>query len=191
MGDTLKNMIKLPKKELPKILSRSKDSEDKLFNVERLALRFSNGVEREYVRIQPHSPFSVLVVPMLDQDTLLLIREYGVGIEDYSLTFPKGGLALHEDPLKGANRELKEETGYGARSLKLVKTLSTSPSYTTARMHFVLATNLYECPMEGDEPEPLEVVPWKLSCIDELLQREDFHEGRSIAALLWVQRLLS
>ena len=49
--------------------------------------------------------------------------------------------------------------------------------------HIVLAQDLYPERLEGDEPEELEVVPWKLDALGELVLREDCTEGRSIAAL--------
>ena len=55
-------------------------------------------------------------------------------------------------------------------------------------MHVVVAKDLYPETLEGDEPEPLEVVKWPLAKIDELLARDDFTEARSIAALLLVDR---
>ena len=54
----------------------------------------------------------------------------------------------------------------------------------------VLARDLYEERLPGDEPEELEVVPWKLDALDQLILREDFSEGRSIAALFLVREWL-
>ncbi len=56
--------------------------------------------------------------------------------------------------------------------------------------HIVLATDLYPNRLQGDEPEEIEVVPWKLSEIDTLLQAADFTEARSIAALFLTRRHL-
>ncbi len=55
---------------------------------------------------------------MRDDDTVLLVREYGVGLDHYELGLPKGRMDRDETAEQGANRELKEETGYGARQLK-------------------------------------------------------------------------
>jgi ADP-ribose diphosphatase len=175
-------------KQKPEILEKRYLAQGRLFDIEEMDLKFSNGEERQFVRINSRAPAAVLVVPLLDENTILLIREYGAGIDDYSLGFPKGAIASGEDPLDGANRELKEEVGYGARRLSLIKTFSTSPSYMSARMHYVVAQDLYEERLPGDEPEILEVVPWKLDNIDALLARDDFHEARSIAALLMLSR---
>ena len=57
-------------------------------------------------------------------------------------------------------------------------------------MHIVLAKDLYPKKLEGDEPEAIEVIPWKISNIDALLRHPEFHEARSIAALLLLERNL-
>lgn len=174
----------------PDILSRKQVAASRLFRVEELELRFSNGEERTYERLCAGSTAAVIVVPLLDDDTVLLIREYGAGLDTYELGLPKGRVERGEDLLAAANRELMEEIGYGARNLSLLKLMSQSPNYMQHRTQIVLARDLYEYRLEGDEPEPLDVVPVKFSELDELLEREDFSEARSIAALLLVQRML-
>lgn len=161
-----------------------------LFKIESVHLRFSNGQERLFERLLGQPYESVMVVPLLDNETVLLIREYGVGIEDYYLGFPKGAVHHGEDIYEAANRELMEEIGYGAKNLQILKSLSSSPAYSTKSMHIILAKDLYEKRVQGDEPEEIEVVPWKLNQLDTLLARADFHEARSIAALYMVRDLL-
>ena len=51
-------------------------------------------------------------------------------------------------------------------------------------MDIFIASNLYPAQLEGDEPEPLEVVPWPIKEYKALLQKPDFKEARSIAALM-------
>ena len=164
----------------------------RIFTIEKVHLRFSNGEEREFERVQGRNIEAVMVVPLLDKDTFILIREYGAGLESYSLAFPKGGMdgGDTEDMFACANRELKEEVGYGARKLSLLSTLSASPSYNKSRMHIILAEDLYPERLDGDEPEPIEVIPWKLTEIDQLLKHPEFHETRSVAALLLLERHL-
>ncbi len=176
------------KQKKPQILNTTVLKDNPLFEIEQLELRFSNGAERTFYRVHSLMRAAVMIVPMLDDETFLLIREYGAGIDEYTLGFPKGALGKEEDILEGADRELMEEVGYGANDLKLVKTFSTSPGYMSSRMHLVIARDLYEKRLPGDEPEPIEVVPWKVKDIEQLLARDDFNEARSVAALLMMSR---
>lgn len=171
----------MPKK--PAILRRETVARSRLFRVEALGLRFSNGAEAEYERLTSSTSGAVLVVPMLDADTVLLIREYAAGTDRYELALPKGRVEPGEDPLLAADRELQEEVGYGARRLTPLRHVSIAPGYMQHLTQLILAEELYPQRREGDEPEPIEVVPWSLSRLDELVMLEDFSEARSIAAL--------
>ena len=153
------------------------------YRVEHLDLEFSNGERRRFQRMHGRGHGAVVVVPMLDDDTVLLVREYAAGMHRYELGLVKGRIDAGETPLQAADRELKEEAGYGARSLLALRELTLAPTYMSHAAHLVLARDLYPERLPGDEPEALEQVPWKLDALHELILREDFSEGRSIAAL--------
>ena len=154
-----------------------------MFRVEQIGLRFSNGNEVEYERLNRPGPGAVLIVPVLAGESVILVREYMAGMERYELGFPKGVIDPDESPEQAANREIREEIGYGANHLELLRELSVAPGYSNFRTHVVLATELFESRLPGDEPEDIEVVPWPLDDLDGLLKRDDFVEARSIAAL--------
>jgi len=175
----------------PQILDRHIVAQSRLFRVESFDLRFSNGVERTYERLVPGGNGAVMVVAMLTDDTIALIREYGGGVEDYTLTLPKGAIDMGETLRQAANRELQEELGFAAREFVYLKKLSLSPSYMSGGIDVVLARDLYPSQLEGDEPEPLELVTWKLADIHELYGRADCTEGRAIAALALAQEYLA
>ncbi len=174
----------------PTILSSKTLARTRLFHIEQLKLRFANGVETRYERLLGSPQGAVLIVPMLDNDTFLLVREYAAGIERYELSLPKGRIEADEEVLVAANREITEEVGYAARELHHLTSLSLAPGYLGHFTHVVLARDLYEQQGEGDEPEPLEVVPWRLSQLHTLLERDDCTEARSIAALFMVREYL-
>ena len=153
------------------------------YRVEHLDLEFSNGERRRFQRMHGRGHGAVVVVPMLDDDTVLLLREYAAGMHRYELGLVKGRIDAGETPLQAADRELKEEAGYGARSLLALRELTLAPTYMSHAAHLVIARDLYPERLPGDEPEVLEQVPWKLDALHELILREDFSEGRSIAAL--------
>lgn len=167
----------------PRILKVTPVSESRLFQVEAIDLRFSNGVERRFERLALHGNGAVMVVALDSDNNLQLIREYAAGLDDYVLTLPKGLIDPGETSLEAANRELQEEVGFGARELVLLKNLSSAPNYMGHTIDVILARDLYPSRLEGDEPEPLDRVPWPFAEMDELIFRDEFSEGRAIAAL--------
>lgn len=89
-----------------------------------------------------------------------------------------------------ANREIMEEIGYGARQLEHLTSLTLAPGYLGHTTQIVLAQDLYPERRQGDEPEELEVVPWRLSELSRLTACEECTEARSIAALFLVRERL-
>ncbi len=175
----------------PQILNKETLARTRLFHIEQLDLRFANGVEARYERLHSSSRGAVLVVPLLNRETVLMIREYAAGVHRYELALPKGRIEAEESMLEAANRELMEEVGYGARELYHLTSLTLAPGYIGHVTHVVLARDLYAQRAQGDEPEEIEVVPWPLDALHELLGQEDCTEARSIAALYlareWLQ----
>lgn len=170
-------------RKLPRILDRRNKPAGRIINVEVLDLEFSNGAQRTYTRMRTHGLGAVIIVPMQDDDTVLLAHEYACGLHHYELGLPKGRIEPGESPLEAADRELKEEIGFGAGRLQELSALSLAPGYMTHVTHVILARDLYPEKLEGDEPEALDVVPWKLNELSRLTAREDCTEGRTIAAL--------
>lgn len=177
-------------RKLPKIITTSIAAKTRVFCVEAMELEFSNGVHRTYERLKAGRNGAVMIVPIDHEGNLILIREYAAGTERYELAFPKGLVEEHETPLEAANRELKEEVGFGAHTLTPLKPMTLAPGYLTHTMHLVLAEDLYPEKLEGDEPEEIEISRWPLANKQELLKQEDFTEARSIAALYMVEELI-
>jgi len=171
----------MPKK--PTINKQEVIARTRLFAVESLDLTFSNGEQRQYERLVGGPHGAVLVVPMLDADTVLMIREYSAGTERYELALPKGRLEQGESAQDGANRELAEEIGYAAKRFTYLNNFTISPSYMSHAIDVLLAEDLYEKTAVGDEPEPLEVVEKKLSDLADIILLDECTEARSIAAL--------
>lgn len=175
----------------PRILSTQTLARTRLFHIEQVDLRFTNGMETRFERLVGSPQGAVLIVPMLDDDTFLLVREYAAGIDRYELSLPKGRIEKGEETLAAANREIMEEIGYGANNLHHLTSLSLAPGYIGHFTHVVIARDLYPQRATGDEPEPLEVVPWSMRDLSQLLAREDCTEARSIAALFMTREYLA
>ncbi|MGR8997757.1 MAG: ADP compounds hydrolase NudE [Gammaproteobacteria bacterium] len=170
--------------DTPIILNKTTIAKSRLFRIESLDIQFSNGEQRNYERlVRGSAGGAVLVVPMQDIETVLLIREYSAGVHRYEVGLPKGKIDANESFLDAANRELKEEVGFGARKLHHLSSFSIAPSYLEHTTEIILAQDLYAEKLPGDEPEALDVIPWKLNNINELLATGECTEARSIAAL--------
>lgn len=177
--------------ELPKILARRSLDYGGRFKVEQVDLRFSNGVERTYERMPTRGHGAVVVAAMKDAHTLLLIREYACGLHRYELGLVKGRIDRGETPEQAAVRELKEEAGFGARSITVLRAMTVAPTYMEHQAWLVLAEDLYPARLPGDEPEELEVLPWRLDELDQLILRDDCSEGRSVATMFIVREFLA
>lgn len=176
--------------EKPKILHVEPVARSRLFTIESVDLAFSNGERRVYERMRPSEREAVMIVPIIDNH-LLLIQEYVVGLETYELGFPKGLIDPGETVFEAANRELKEEAGFGAQQMDALSKLTMAPSYFSSKMNIVVAEGLYPEKLEGDEPEPLPVTRWPLEDMMALLQEPDFNEARNVSALFLVREWLA
>ncbi len=175
----------------PTILKRQRVAQTRLFQVEQLELRFSNGVERTYERLASSGYGAVAIVPVTREGKVILVQEYGAGINGYQWGVPKGAIDPGETHIEAANRELMEEAGVGARSLCHLKNIHLNPSYMERSIDVVYAEDLYEASLPGDEPEPLATMEWPLSQLTELLDRDDVTDGISITALFLVRDYLA
>ncbi|WP_415899473.1 ADP compounds hydrolase NudE [Neptuniibacter sp. QD48_11] len=175
----------------PEILKVTTAAQTRLFKVEQVELRFSNGAERTYERLANRGNGAVMIIPVTEDNEVLLIKEYAAGIEDYTLTLPKGLIDPGEDAHIAADRELKEEAGFGSNQLNTLKVMTSAPNYMGHSITAVVARDLYPCRLQGDEPEEMEVVSWPLAEIEQLVASDDFTEGRAIAALYMARDFLN
>jgi len=164
-------------------------AQTRLFRIEAVDLAFSNGAHRQYERINNDTAGMVSVIPIHDE-SLILVREYAVGSDAYELGFVKGRIDPGETPLEAGNRELQEEIGFGANTIKLVRKTRVTPHYTTAVGYILLAEDLYVQSAEGDEPEDLQQVHWPLADIAGLLEHPDINDVRTLHALYWLRDYL-
>lgn len=114
--------------QVPRILSSSIEVSTDHFKIEKLHLRFSNGVERFYERMLGSNRGAVMMVPVLG-DHLLLVKEYCAGTNSYELGFPKGKIDSGETWMQAAQRELQEEIGYLSNKITFLRSVNSAPSF--------------------------------------------------------------
>jgi ADP-ribose diphosphatase len=177
------------KYQKPIILKSQVIGSSELFEIESRLVRFCNGVERWLELIKGRTGPTVLMVALVERE-VLLVREYCAGTHSYQLAFPTGTVGQDETIEEAARRELKEEVGFKAEQISLIKKLSVLPGHLDHETYIVLAEQLFPESMPGDEPEETVLIRWPIANICALLQGGDFTEVRSVAALLLVDRLL-
>src|SRR5690606_25485941 len=130
----------------PEILDARVVAKSRLFTVEQVQLRFSNGTERTYERLVGSGVGygAVMVVALKDARTALLIEEYCGGTQDYQQSLPKGLGEPGEAVREAADGELIAEAGLGAEPLESLGKLPLSPGYMRQSISVVLARSLDE-----------------------------------------------
>ncbi len=117
---------------------------------------------REYFR----HPGAVVILPLLDDGKILLERQFRYPNDQVFIELPAGKLEFGEDPLLSAQRELKEETGYTARSWQFLCRIHNAIAYSDEHLDIFLAEGLTPGTPALDAGEFLDVFSLSL---DELL----------------------
>lgn len=112
----------------------------RLLNLKVLKVKLPDGntTTREIV----YHPGAVAIVPVLPNNKIILVKQYRKAVGKYLLEIPAGTLDSKETPLQCAQRELIEETGYKARSIKKILEFYPAPGYTSEKIHIFKATGL-------------------------------------------------
>ncbi len=140
---------------------------------------------REWVQ----HPGAVVMIPMLDDQTVLLERQYRYPLQRHFYELPAGKIESGEDPLATAKRELIEECGYEARDWRHLTTLHPCIGYSDERIELYLVRDLIHVGHEHDDDEFLEVVPMALSDALEWVKSGRISDVKTIVGLLWVERM--
>jgi len=158
-----------------------------LLEVRRDEVRLHDGKTawREYIV----HPGAVMILAFVDDETILLERQfrYPVGREFFEL--PAGKIDPGEEPLATARRELAEETGHLASSWRRLAVIHPSIGYSTERIEIFLARGLTPCESRLDDEEFLEVFTLPLATAIDWVRTGAITDTKSVAALFWADKL--
>ena len=135
-----------------------------------------------------HHPGAAAVVPFLDRERIILLRQFRHAAGGTIWEVPAGKLDAGEDPATCAARELAEETGYRAGRLEHTGTILTTPGFTDERIQLFCAFELTPGATAHEHNEVIqsEVVP--LSQALAMIDRGEIRDGKTIAALYFAAR---
>src|SRR5678810_701395 len=142
-----------PHKELPKILDSRKIFDGRVFKVTVDTVREG---ELTYQREVVHHHGSAVILPVFDDGTVALVRQYRHPAVRYLLEAPAGTLDERERPEEGAARELQEELGLIAGRLEKLSEFFVSPGFCEEKMWVYLATELVQGQQRLEDDEVLE-----------------------------------
>ncbi|MBM4126847.1 MAG: NUDIX hydrolase [Nitrospira sp.] len=128
-------------------------------NVDTVRLPNGETVELETIR----HPGAAAVVPVKDDGTVVLIRQFRHAASGFIYEIPAGKLHPGEDPLDCASRELEEEVGYRASSFELLSSIFTAPGFADEVIHVYKATGLTRGKQQLDRDEVLDVIEMPLA----------------------------
>jgi ADP-ribose pyrophosphatase len=170
-----------PERELPKIVSSQKVFDGRVFSV---TVDTVNEGELTYQREVVHHGGSAVIVPVFDDGTVALVRQYRHPAVRYLLEAPAGTLAKGERPEVGAARELQEELGLVADRLEKLSEFFVSPGFCEEKMWVYLATELTEGQQALEDDEILDVVRLPIADALEMITSGEIQDAKTIIGLI-------
>ena len=133
-------------------------------------------------------PGAVAMVPLLDPEHVLLVRQWRHPAGCALLEIPAGTLGAGEDPRDCAARELMEEVGYRPHAIKLLSSIFLAPGYSSECLHLFLAEDLSPERMAHDEDETIDVVCLNWHEIETLISNGEIRDAKTLAGLLLAKK---
>lgn len=148
-------------------------------NVESVRLPNGETVDLETIR----HPGAAAVVPLKEDGTVVLIRQFRHAAGGFIYEIPAGRLQPGEDPLCCAARELEEEVGYRASSFTLLCSIFTAPGFADEVIHIYQAAGLIKGRQQLDRDEVLDVVEMSLAEAVKNIREGVIRDAKTIVGL--------
>lgn len=168
-------------------------STERIFNgrvvkldVHEVTLPDGSTSKRELVK----HPGAVAIVPLDADQNVYMVKQYRIAADQVLLEIPAGTLEPNEAPDVCAERELQEEVSFKPGKLESLGGIFVAPGYTTEFIHLYLATDLEASSLEMDADEFIEPVKMPLADAIKLIETGEIQDGKTIAALLKVARMI-
>ena len=167
--------------DTPEFIDSKKIFEGRVFDVSVDTVREG---EQTYIREIVHHPGSAVILPVFDDDTIALVKQYRHPAVKYLLELPAGTLNDREGPEAGAARELEEELGLVAGRLEKLSEFFISPGFLSEKMWLYLATDLRETEQRLDEDEAIEVLRVSIDRALQMITDNEIEDAKTIIGLL-------
>lgn len=168
------------------ILQHESLYEGRVLRLERDRIRLPGGHETT-MEVVRHSG-SVVLLPMPDEEHVILVRQYRYAVDKWLWELVAGTLEPGEDAAAGARRECEEETGLIGRDVQFLGCFYATPGYCDETMRFYKVTGLAR-PGPGqqaaspDEDEDLETRVFTLAEARAMIRRGEIEDLKTVVGL--------
>ncbi len=168
-----------------KVISSKEVLKNKLFSVVDEVATDPSGFEihRNIVR----HPGSAVMMAVDHEDRVLLVKQFRLPAEKELWELPAGRIDPGESPDQTAERELREETGYHAKSWTLLSTFWASPGYVDEKMNLYLAEDLTAGAQQPMDDERIEIGWFGKDELLQMIRRGEIQDGKTLVGyFLWL-----
>ncbi|HEY0461150.1 MAG TPA: NUDIX hydrolase [Pyrinomonadaceae bacterium] len=165
----------------PEILSNETIYNGRVFDISVAEIRENDVTYRREI-VNHHG--SAVIIPVFDDKTIALVRQYRHAAQEYLLEIPAGTLSPNEPPESGAARELEEEIGVTAKNIEKLAEFYVSPGFLTEKMNLFLATDLAESMQNLDEDEFLSIERISFEEAFEKIRNNEIRDAKTIIGLI-------
>jgi len=156
--------------------------EGRVVNLRVDTLRTPRG-EHTYEVVEHSGAVAVVVMP--EPGKLALVRQYRAPLQTYSWEVCAGGIEAGEEPLDAALRELREETGYRARTMRRLWSAYSAPGFCTELLHFFVTDDVDGGPTDFDEGEDIELRVFAFDELAAMMRADELRDAKTQIAVLW------
>jgi ADP-ribose pyrophosphatase len=167
--------------ERPQILNSVEIFRGRVFDV---TLDTIKEGDKTYQREVVHHPGSAVIIPVFEDGTIALVRQYRHPAVRYLLEAPAGTLERGEAPEEGAARELEEELGFVAARLEKLTEFFVSPGFCEEKMWVYLATEMTRTEQRLEDDEIVEVVRMPFSQALSMISSGEIDDAKTIIGVM-------
>src|SRR5213080_4293662 len=167
--------------DCPQILNSVEAFSGRVFSVTVDTIREG---DRTYEREVVHHHGSAVIIPIFEDGTIALVRQYRHPAVRYLLEAPAGTLQRGDVPEEGAARELEEELGVVAGCLEKLSEFFVSPGFCEEKMWLYLATELTPTAQSLEDDEVIEIVRLPIAQALQMVTDGEIEDAKTIIGLL-------